>query len=351
MTVGRSPAVGSSSPAPLIGGSREPLVTRYDAALLDLDGVLYVGPDAVPGAPEAVAEARASGMRVAFVTNNASRTPEVVAAHLTAVGIAAAARDVVTSAQAAAAVVAAAVAAGSPVLVIGGDGLDAALVEQGLRPVRSLSEAPLAVVQGFSPDVDWRLLAEGTYAVRAGLPWFASNLDATVPTARGLAPGNGALVGVITAATGKRPVAAGKPEAPLHQEAVRRTGARRPIVVGDRLDTDIEGANRAAAPSLLVLTGVTTARDVMLAEPQQRPTFIAWDVWSGLVEPHPPVLGSPLDGFSCGGWVCTSTDGGLCLTGDGAALDGLRAACLATWGAEAPVRADDVQAVVSQLGL
>ena len=271
MTAGRSPAVGNSSPAPLTGGSGEPLVTCYDAAFLDLDGVLYVGPDAVPGAPEAVAEARAAGMRVAFVTNNASRTPETVAAHLTTVGIPAEARDVVTSAQAAAAVVAAAVAAGSAVLVVGGDGLDAALVERGLRPVRTLSEAPVAVVQGLAPDVDWGLLAEGTYAVRAGLPWFASNLDATVPTAHGLARGNGALVGVITAATGRRPVATGKPETPLHQEAVRRTGARRPIVVGDRLDTDIEGANRAAVPSLLVLTGVTTARDVMLAEPRQRP--------------------------------------------------------------------------------
>ena len=336
---------------PLVHGSCEPLLTRYDTALLDLDGVLYVGPAAVPGAPEAVAAARAAGMRVAFVTNNASRRPETVAAHLTALGIGAEPSDVVTSAQAVATVDAAAVAPGAAVLVVGGDGLDAALVERGLRPVRTVSEGPAAVVQGFSPDVGWQLLAEGTYAVRAGLPWFATNLDVTVPTAQGLAPGNGALVEVIAAATGQRPVATGKPEPPLHLEAVRRTGARNPVVVGDRLDTDIEGANRAAVPSLLVLTGVTRPVDVVLAEPRLRPTYIARDVWTGLADRHPPVLQHPLHGWSCGGWSCTLSDGSIQLTGEGAPLDGLRATCVASWGAETPPQADDVRAVVARLGL
>jgi HAD superfamily hydrolase (TIGR01450 family) len=333
---------------PLVDGTDLPLATRHDAALLDLDGVLYVGPQAVDGAPEAVTAMRAAGMRVAFVTNNAARTPETVAAHLTELGIAAGPQDVVTSAQAAATLVAAAVPPGSAVLVVGGEGLDVAVEERGLRPVRTAAEDPAAVVQGFAPEVGWRLLAEGTYAVRAGVPWIASNLDSTVPTPQGLAPGNGALVGVITAATGARPVAAGKPETPLHDEAVRRTDARTPLVVGDRLDTDIEGANRAGVPSLLVLTGVATAADLLLAGEALRPTYVCRDLRSGLLERHPGV--DRADGWSCGGWSCVARDGALDLTGDGDALDGLRAAAAASWH-DGPATPEAAARIAARLGL
>lgn len=307
------------------------LAVRHDVALLDLDGVLYVGPDAVPGAPEALAAVRTAGMGVAFVTNNAARTPETVAAHLTGLGIPAEPDSVVTSAQAAATMVAAEVPAGSAVLVVGGEGLDAALAEKGLRPVRRAADGPAAVVQGFAPEVGWKLLAEGTYAVRAGLPWIASNLDLSVPTARGLAPGNGALVEVIVAATGRRPRAAGKPETALHAEAVRRSGARDPVVVGDRLDTDIEGANRAGVASLLVLTGVTTPGDLVAAPAGLRPTYVSRDLRSGLLEVHPPVVRQESGAWACGGWVCARTDGAVELSGGGDALDGLRALCVASW--------------------
>ena len=316
---------------PLRDGSVQPLSDIYDSALFDLDGVLYIGGAAVPGAPEAVAAARAAGMRVAFVTNNASRTPATVAEHLTSLGMTATPEDVVTSAQAAARLVADLVAPGSAVLVVGGEGLDVALAERGLRPVRRAADHPQAVVQGFAPDVGWRLLAEGTYAVRAGLPWIASNLDVTVPTADGLAPGNGALVEVIAAATGTRPVAAGKPEAPLHREAVQRLGATNPLVVGDRLDTDIEGANRSGAASLLVLTGVTTPVDLVLAARAHRPTYVCADLWSGLRGAHPPVRRHPDGGWTCGGWVCSVTPAGIALVGSGEPLDGLRAVCVASW--------------------
>lgn len=335
---------------PLRDGSRQPLVERYDSALFDLDGVLYVGAHAVSGAPEAVAAVRASGMTVAFVTNNASRTPHAVAAHLTTLGIGAAPDDVVTSAQAAATLVAEAVPPGAAVLVVGGEGLEVALTERGLSPVRRVSDHPAAVVQGFSPDVGWRLLAEGTYAVRAGLPWIASNLDVTVPTVQGLAPGNGALVEVIARATGRRPVVAGKPETPLHREAVRRTGARNPLVVGDRLDTDIEGANRAGVASLLVLTGVTTALDLVFAGPAHRPGYVCTDLWSGLADGHPPVRRHEGGGWTCGGWVCTVADAGVALVGVGQPLDGLRALCVAVWeagGADPGV----VHEAVGRLGL
>ena len=335
---------------PLAAGSAEPLVARYDVCLLDLDGVLYVGPDAVPGAPEAVADARAAGMRAAFVTNNASRTPERVAAHLTQLGVAAAPDDVVTSAQAAARLVAAEVPPGSSVLVVGGEGLEVALTERGLRPVSTVAEGPAAVVQGFSPDVGWRLLAEGTHAVRTGLPWIASNLDITVPTPAGPAPGNGALVGVIVQATGRHPVAAGKPELPLHQEAVRRTDARRPLVVGDRLDTDIEGANRAGVPSLLVLTGVTTPAELLAAEPALRPTYVSRDL-AGLLTSHPAVRHQPPARWSCGGWTCRVEPGGMELTGQGDALDALRAVCVAVWSEGDDADLPTARALVAGLGL
>lgn len=336
---------------PLVDGSREPLVKRYDVALFDLFGVLYVGTDAVAGAPEAVAAVRRAGMRVAFVTNNASRTPEMVATHLSGLGIAAQAHDVVTSAQAAATLVANAVPPGSAVLVVGGEGLQAALVECGLRPVWSAADDPVAVVQGFSPDVGWRLLTEATFAVRAGLPWVASNLDTTVPTSRGLAPGNGALVNVIVQATGRYPVTAGKPETPLHLEAVRRTAARAAVVVGDRLDTDIEGANRAGGSSLLVLTGVTSPLDLVLAEPLSRPTYVAEDLSTGLLRPHPPVRRRPGNRWRCGGWECAVTRGRIEMTGAGSWLDGLRAVSVACWHVEDRADSEEVRDAVESLGL
>ena len=316
---------------PLVEGTEQPLATRHDVALLDLDGVLYVGPDAVTGAPDAVAAAAGAGMRPAFVTNNASRTPATVAEHLTELGIPATADDVVTSAQAAATLVAATVPAGAAVLVVGGEGLRAALAERGLRPTSS-ADGAVAVVQGFAPEVAWTLLAEGAYAVRAGLPWVASNLDATVPTPRGIAPGNGALVDLVARVTGRRPDAvAGKPETPLHEEAVRRTGARDPLVVGDRLDTDIEGAVRAGVPSLLVMTGVARPLDLLTAPEECRPTYVARGLADGLLEPHPAVGSRPDGAWTCGGWTVRRRADDLDLSGDGDALDGLRVAAVAAW--------------------
>jgi glycerol 3-phosphatase-2 len=318
----------------LADGSAEPPADRFDTALLDLDGVVYVGPQAVDGVPETLTEVRRRGMRTAFVTNNASRTPETVAAHLRELGVAAEVDDVVTSAQAAATLVLDHVDAGAAVLVVGGEGLRAALIERGLRPVTSADDA-VAVVQGFAPDVDWQSLAEGTFAVQRGLPWIAANLDSTVPTPRGLAPGNGALVGVIAQTTGILPLAAaGKPELALHQESMRRTGAREPLVVGDRLDTDIEGANRAGVASLLVLTGVATPADVVRAVPAQRPTYVAGDLHAGLLQAHPQVI-RDARGWTCGAATVTAADGSL----HGSGIDALRAACVAAWSGEVDVDA------------
>ncbi|HEY1619408.1 MAG TPA: HAD family hydrolase, partial [Streptosporangiaceae bacterium] len=212
------------------GASADPLCRAYDAALLDLDGVVYLGGAAIPGAAQALHQAADLGMRLAYVTNNASRTPAAIAGQLTALGVPASAADVVTSAQAAARLLAERLPAGAPVLVAGGIGLRVALRERGLRPVSTAAEKPAAVVQGFAPDLSYGLLAEAATALRAGAFYVASNADTTLPTSRGPQPGNGSLIQVLITATGKRPVVAGKPERPLHAEAVRRTGARRPLV-------------------------------------------------------------------------------------------------------------------------
>ena len=312
-------------------GTDRPLTEIYDAALLDLDGVVYVGPAAVPHSPETLAQARAAGMRLAFVTNNAARTPEQVAAQLCEVGVPASADEVATSAQAAARVVAGLVPAGSAVLIVGGEGLEQAVLGRGLRPVRVFDSGVAAVVQGYHPTVGWALLAEGSFAVRAGLPWVASNTDLTLPTPRGIAPGNGALVQVIRSTTGREPVVAGKPELAMHAESAERVGAQHPLIVGDRLDTDILGANRAGADSLLVLSGITDAAALLAATPDLRPTYLAADL-RGLLRVHEPVRRTA-EGVSSGGWTAAVRDGRLELAGSGERSEGLRVACVAWWAA------------------
>ena len=317
---------------PMPRGSEEALDTAYDVALLDLDGVVYLGGTPIPGAAEALRKADAAGMRLAYVTNNAFRTPAAIAELLTSFGVPAAQEDVVTSAQAAARLLAERLPPGAPVLVVGGSGLRVALRERGFRPVSTAIDKPQAVVQGYAPDVSYSILAEGSLAVAAGALFVASNGDRTLPSRRGRQPGNGSLLQVITTATGRKPLVAGKPEPPLHHESVLRTGASNPLVVGDRLDTDIEAAHRVGADSLLVLTGVAGPVDAVLAPASQRPTFLAEDL-TGLLEPHPGITEE--DGaFGCGGWTVRLDGDQLELTGDGERIDGLRALCAAAWTAD-----------------
>src|SRR4051794_9666595 len=304
----------------------------HDVALVDLDGVVYVGPDAVPGAADAVAAAAARGLRCVYVTNNASRPPEKVGAHLRELGIPADDADVVTSAQLSAGILAGRLPAGAPVLVVGGEGLLEALTAEGLRPVRSMADAPQAVVQGFGPDLGWRDLAEGARAVRVGLFWVASNLDLTVPTPQGPAPGNGALVNAVAAAGGRRPDAvAGKPAPRAFADAAARAGSTRPLVVGDRLDTDLEGARAAEIPGLLVLTGITGVTELLRCPPQARPDLVGRDL-GALLTAHPEATVDVAGTGRCGSAVVSLGAGGLAVDSAGDdPLDLLRAACAAAW--------------------
>jgi HAD superfamily hydrolase (TIGR01450 family) len=313
----------------MLGSSPEPLCSAYDLAMLDLDGVVYVGGEAVPGAAEQIASARTAGMRVAFITNNASRPPEKVAAHLTALGVPAQADDVVTSAQAACRLLLDRLGEGARVALLGGTGLEVALREAGLVPVGVDDPEARALVSGYGPDVLWRDVMRAAVRIRDGLWWVASNTDYTIPTAYGVAPGHGMQVQSLTAFSGVRPVVAGKPARPLLDETVRRVGGRRPLMVGDRLDTDIAGAAGVGIDSMLVLTGVTRLAELVAADPSERPTYLAVEL-DGLLTAHraPEAVNG---GFAAGGWQASAVEGRLVVRGTGAADDWWRAVAAAAW--------------------
>ncbi|MFD5831232.1 HAD-IIA family hydrolase [Lentzea sp. NPDC060358] len=255
----------------------ETLVDRYDALLIDLDGTVYRGAEVVPGAVEAVARARAHGVGIRFVTNNASRSPQAVAEHLLELGFDTSVEEVSTSSQAGAAMLAERLPQHSTVLVLGTKALEAEVLKRGLTPTDT-AEGAVAVLQGLSMDLGWRELAEAAVAIRSGALWVACNVDVTLPTERGLLPGNGSLVAALKAATDQEPLVAGKPATPLLQQAAKDLGAHRPLVIGDRLDTDVLGAVNAGMDSLLVLTGVSTEEDAQALPAAQRPTYVGADL-------------------------------------------------------------------------
>lgn len=263
------------------------LLDAYDGLLLDLDGVVYVGAAAVARAVPALRAAADAGVAMAFVTNNASRPASEVAVHLRELGLELTDEQVVTSAQVAATMVLRRCGEGARVLPVGGPGVAQSLRAVGLVPVDSAEDRPEAVVQGYGPQVSWSDLAEAAHAVRAGAWWVATNRDLTIPTNRGIAPGNGTLVQAVRTAVDVDPAVAGKPEPVAFTESAAAIGSSRPLVVGDRIDTDIEGAVAAGMDSLLVLTGVHRLSDLVELTPRSRPTFVAADL-DGLH--RPPLL-------------------------------------------------------------
>ena len=307
------------------------LISSYDALLADLDGVVYAGPNAIPGAVESLERLAGIKVALAYITNNASRSAEQVAAHLRELGAPATATQVFGSAFAGAELLASLVPAGSTVLVTGSQTLIEQVTSQGLVPVTSADPIPAAVIQGFDPGLGWKDLAEAAYAVAGGAVWVATNTDLSIPQLRGIAPGNGSLVNAVSAATGSTPAVAGKPETPLFTTAVRHLGVSRPLVVGDRLDTDILGGNRARMDTALVLTGVDTVRTALAAVADQRPTYLLASL-AGLYEPYPAITHS--DGvYRCGSSSARVDDDTVHLSGGTDNLDTWRAACSAWWGA------------------
>ena len=255
------------------------LADPYDAILLDLDGVLYRWPEPIPGAADAVAALRKAGKRVAFVTNNSSRSPAQVIERLASVRVDARPEEVVTSALATATILAER-GVGSA-FVIGEEGLLEALAEAGIDVVNASSDEVDVVVVGFDRGADYMKLKDASVLVQRGVALVASNADPSFPAPGGESwPGAGALLAAIETTIGTRGEVFGKPEAPLFERALASAGGGPPLVVGDRLDTDIAGATRLGWDSALVLTGDARREDVESAP--WKPTFVLDDL-SGLV--------------------------------------------------------------------
>jgi glycerol 3-phosphatase-2 len=341
----------SHAPEAASGAAATPL-DGVDLLLADLDGVVYAGPGALPYAVESINRAQ-EAIRVGYITNNASRTADSVAEHLSELGLTVVGDDVVTSPQAAIVLLKDLAPAGSKILVVGGEGLTSVVEAHGFQVTRSAEDSPAAVVQGFHPSVAWTDLAEAAYALRVpadggpGIPWVATNTDWTIPQARGTAPGNGTLVSAVHTAVGRLPIVAGKPERAIFDAAVERFAASSALVLGDRLDTDILGANRAGIASALVLTGIDGPKQVLAADAESRPTFLLGDLRE-LFEPYP----APVERIDeqTGDRLFTSAGatvrlGGSRVTIDAPgdrAIDLLRAGTAAVWGAGVPIYALDV---------
>jgi glycerol-1-phosphatase len=346
-------------------GAEGALIESFDAIVCDLDGVVYRGHQGVPHAVESLLRALSSGVLVVYATNNASRPPAEVAAHLDTLGLAGPLSRVVTSAQAGARHVAQHCAPGSRVLAVGGPGVSLALAEAGLRPVRAEAmrsgQPVVAVVQGYGAQVAWGDLAEVAYAVQAGALWVATNIDATLPTERGMAPGNGALVGAVRAAVNVDPVVVGKPHTPLYDlcVAVLGTSIERTLAIGDRLDTDIMGASAAGMDSLFVFGGVHQWSDVVGAQPPARPRYVATDLrslHSAYAEPVQDL--TDRSSWACGeAKASISARGDLVVSATGSLNERLRAALAALWHAgdvgDCPVdaRSGDGAALCDELDL
>jgi HAD superfamily hydrolase (TIGR01450 family) len=339
----------------------------YDGCLLDIDGVLLIGSRPVPGAVATLAAVREAGLRVGFVTNNASRSPAKVARRLHAAGFTVEPDEVVTSGQVAVRYLADQLPAGSRVLVVGTDDLVRDVGARGLIAVGSADELPAAVLQGHSRHSGWAELAEAAVAIGNGATWVATNADPALPSERGLVPGNGAMIAAVATATGKRPIVIGKPHPRMHLESVVRTRVTRPIVVGDRLDTDISGGIAAGCASLLVLSGITDPARLLAAGPEERPNYLAHDIRGLLAEHRAPRSWGRVS--RCGAWRVVRRWRQLELThlyrqsapesaasGPESDLDALRALCHAAWASTRPVlrcEAGDPEAadILARLGL
>ncbi len=311
-----------------------------DVVLADLDGVVYAGPGALPHAVDSL-NAVAEGRRLGYITNNASRTDASVAAHLTELGLSVAPSEVVTSPQAAMRLLATLVPAPATLLIVGGEGLVVEAEKAGYTVTRSAEDAPDAVVQGFSPEVAWTDLAEAAFALKlpedeGGIPWIATNNDWTIPRERGVAPGNGTLVSAVHTAVGRLATVAGKPEVPIFEEAIARFGGSRTLFIGDRLDTDVLGANRAGIDSVLVLTGIDRPKHVLAAPEGSRPTFILGDLRE-LHEPYPVAVRK--DGaVRVGDSTVRVVGGDVEILAEGSRqIDLLRAGALAIWESGTPI--------------
>ena len=317
------------------------LIEGYEALFADLDGVVYEGGKAIEYAVETLGELGGKGFPVGYVTNNSSRKPQTIADQIAGYGISVTADQVVSSGQTGVELLKTLVPAGAKVLVVGGEGLRTYTEAGGFELVQDSTQKPDAVIQGFSPDVSWKHLAEAAYSIQNGAKWVATNQDWTIPQERGIAPGNGTLVSAVHTAVGQLPLVAGKPEVAIFETAKKRFNVTRPLFVGDRIDTDILGANRAGMDSVLVLTGISQPKELLATKEDSRPTYVINDLrelLTAYVQPKKTKFGYSLRSAE----VELLGNKVRVVAGDPKGIDVLRCACAVIWNADVPIHALDV---------
>lgn len=326
---------------------RHLIFSQHDTLLLDLDGVVYEGSHAIEHAVETIEIIQKLGPKVGYITNNSSRTPETIAGQLSGFGIKLDSKDIISSAQSGVELLGKLVEPGAKVLVVGGEGLTLSVSEAGYELVGSSDDSPAAVIQGFAPDVSWNDLAEASYAIQKGARWVATNQDWTIPREKGLAPGNGTLVSAVHTAVGQLPVVAGKPERAIFDTALRVFGAKSALYVGDRLDTDVVGANRSSIASGLVMTGVTTRKELLAAKEDSRPTYILENLSGLLGEYEDPK--KTKRGYSCAGAEVELLGNKVLVTiGDPKSLGALKAATKVIWDSGLAIHTLQVEPAIYQ---
>jgi HAD superfamily hydrolase (TIGR01457 family) len=317
----------------------------YDTLLADLDGVVYEGKHAIIDSVESINSIAAAGIPVGYVTNNSSRKPETIADQLNEFGLSVKPEDIIGSALTGAELLSTLIPKGSKVLVVGGEGLRSRVAEFGFEVVDSANDKPAGVIQGFAPDVAWKHLAEAAFAIQNGAKWVATNSDWTLPQDRGLAPGNGTLVSAVHTAVGQLPVVAGKPEPAIFHTALKHFGSSNALFVGDRIDTDIVGANRAGIDAALVMTGVSTRKELLGIDPGGRPKYVLATL-ADLLKPY----SAPKQikrGFECEGVEVELLGNKVMVThGDPRSIGALRAACAVIWASNQPIYALEVEAAL-----
>jgi HAD superfamily hydrolase (TIGR01450 family) len=254
-----------------------PLADRFDGLLIDLDGVVWIGQESVPGSVEALQELLAAGKRIVFVTNNPGRLPQAYAERLQGLGVEVGVEQIVTAGMVVARLAGEAAGLGGSAFVIGRSALKemVAATETRLLEGEAAEEADVVVVAGH-PGFDYGELKTAKFALDHGARLFATSHDPTMPFPGGELPGTGAVLAAVEVASGKTATIAGKPEPHLFEIAKEAAGEGRLAMVGDRVSSDIDGGRTAGLETVLVLSGTTSREEAEAADPA--PDFLLDDL-------------------------------------------------------------------------
>jgi 4-nitrophenyl phosphatase len=261
-----------------MAASSAQLLANLFGLILDMDGVLWEGETPLPGMPEFLSFLRGEKIRFILATNNASLTPERYVQKLARMGAEVRREEILTSATATAEYLKTVTRPGEAIFILGEEGLVQAIEAAGLQAADPEELHAAYVVCGMDRGLTWQKLAAATINLRGGARFIGTNPDLTFPTERGIAHGNGAILAALTAASGVKPTIIGKPFPSIYRMALRKLGLPKShvVVLGDRLETDILGARKAGLKSILVLTGISSRKEV--GRSRVKPTLMVEDL-------------------------------------------------------------------------